>query len=198
MSWFGRLADWMQQILLPMGIWGLGLAAVLDSWFVPFPSGVDLWMITLCVREPAQAPLYVLIATLGSVLGASLLYVMVSKGEEAFLSRHAAEKLAHVRHKIERSGAWALTVAALLPPPAPFKLFVLTAAALRFPWTQFALGLLIGRLIRYSLEAFLAVRYGRQAWQLLLRAGPWAFAVAVLGLVLVVLILRRRGSSATA
>jgi membrane protein YqaA with SNARE-associated domain len=183
----------MQQILLPMGIWGLGLAAFLDSWFLPFPSGVDLWMITLSVRAPAQAPLYVLVATLGSVAGASMLYFMVRKGEDAFLSRHAADKLAHVRHKIERSGAWALTIAALLPPPAPFKLFVLTAGALRFPWTQFALGLLIGRLIRYSLEAFLAVRYGRAAWQLLLSAGPWVFAGTVLAglLLLVVLKLRR-------
>jgi len=194
LSWLGKLADWMQQVLLPMGIWGLGLAAVLDSWFLPFPSGVDLWMITLCVQDPTQAPLFVLTATLGSVAGASLLYIMVRKGEEAFLGKQAAaEKLARVRHKIERSGTWALAIAALLPPPAPFKLFILTAAVLRFPWSRFALGLLAGRVIRYSLEAFLAVHYGRQAWQLLLRAGPWAVGAGVLAtaLVLVALKLRR-------
>ena len=78
-------------------MWGLGLAAFLDSWFLPFPGGVDLWLITLCVQTPSQAPVYVVIAALGSVAGATMLYLMVSKGEEAFLGRHAATKLARVR-----------------------------------------------------------------------------------------------------
>jgi membrane protein YqaA with SNARE-associated domain len=193
------VAEWVERVLLPLGVWGLGLAAILDSWFLPFPSGVDLWMITLCVQNPAKAPLYVAVSTLGSLAGSSLLYFLVRKGEEAILRKQAtADKLARVRQRIERSGTWALTVAALLPPPAPFKLFILTAAVLQFPWPRFALGLLIGRVIRYSLEAFLAVRYGRQAWQLLLTAGPAAFAVGVLAILLVILILRRRSSQTAA
>ena len=183
----------MQQALLPWGFWGLGLAAVLDSWFLPFPSGVDLWMITLCVQDPPRAPLYVLVASIGSVAGASALYFMVRMGEDAVLGKKvAAERLEPVRRRIERSGVWALVVAALLPPPAPFKLFILAAGLLRVPWSKFAFGLLVGRALRYSLEAFLAVRYGREAWQLMLRAGPWAFGGTVLAVLLLVALLKWR------
>jgi membrane protein YqaA with SNARE-associated domain len=186
----------MEQVLLPLGVWGLAGAAVLDSSFVPFPSGVDLWMITLSVRNPAQAPLYVLVATVGSVAGSSLLYFAARKGEEALLGKRiSSEKIAGVRHRIERYGSLAIITAALLPPPAPFKLFILAAGLLQFPWSRFAAALLVGRLIRYSLEAFLAVRYGRQAWQMLLNAGPWAYGAAALGGVLLFVLFRlRRGT----
>ncbi|MBI2820388.1 MAG: DedA family protein [Acidobacteria bacterium] len=191
MPWLSKLASWVEQILLPWGIWGLAAAAVLDSSFVPFPSGVDLWMITLSVRNPAQAPLYVVIATVGSVAGASILYFAVRKGEEAFLGKKiSAEKIGRVRHRIERYGSWAIVIAALLPPPAPFKLFILSAGLLQFPWVRFALALLVGRAIRYSLEAYLAVRFGQHAWQMLLNAGPWAFGVAALVGLLIILLFK--------
>lgn len=198
MSWLSKMAVWVQQVLLPWGSWGLAAAAVLDSSIVPFPSGVDLWMITLCVQNPSRAPLYVLVASAGSVLGASALAYAVSKGEQAFLSKKMPpHKLEHARKKIEKSGFWALLAGTLLPPPAPFKLFIVAAGLLQYPLGKFALALLLGRLARYSLEAFLAVRYGREAWQLLLRAGPWAFVAAglVLAGVLVTLKFRRRSTA---
>lgn len=200
MPWLNKLAGWMEGVLLPWGAWGLGLAAVLDSSFVPIPSGVDLWMMTLSARSPAQAPLYVVVATVGSLMGASVFYFAVRKGEEAFLSKRVSvERIHEARQRIERYGSWAIVIAALLPPPAPFKLFVLSAGFFRFPWIRFALALLLGRTIRYSLEAFLAVRYGRQAWLMLLQAGPWAFAVAALvGMLLILLVRYRRRSSSKA
>jgi membrane protein YqaA with SNARE-associated domain len=178
----------------------LAAAAVLDSSFVPFPSGVDLWMITLSVHNPANTPLYVAVATVGSVAGSSILYFAARKGEEAFLGKRvSAERITRVRERIERYGYWAIIVAALLPPPAPFKLFILAAGLLQYPWVKFAAALSVGRIIRYSLEGYLAVRYGRQAWQMLLNAGPWAFAAAgLLGILLLVLIwVRRRLPSQT-
>ena len=193
MPWLNKLAVWVETILLPWGIWGLAAAAVLDSSFVPFPSGVDLWMITLCVHNPLQMPLYVFIATVGSVAGASLLYFAVRKGEEAFLGKRvSASRMAEVRRRIERYGFGAIVIAALLPPPAPFKLFILAAGLLQYPWSRFAVALLVGRAIRYSLEGYLAVRYGRQAWQMLLNAGPWAFGVAALTGCLVILVFKFR------
>jgi membrane protein YqaA with SNARE-associated domain len=198
LPWLQRVAGWMEALLLPLGIWGLAAAAVLDSSFVPFPSGVDLWMITLAVRNPAQAPLYVAVATAGSVAGASILYFAVRKGEEAFLGKRvSAEKIARVRRKIERYGSAAIVVAALLPPPAPFKLFILAAGLLQFPWPRFALALFVGRAIRYSLEGYLAIRYGEQAWHLLLEAGPLALVIGIAAIVVMVLLFtnRRRGAA---
>jgi membrane protein YqaA with SNARE-associated domain len=191
--WLNKLAGWVAKALLPWGAWGLGLAAVFDSSFLPLPGGVDLWMMTLSARYPARASLYVLITTMGSLIGASIFYFAVRKGEDAFLGNRVSEaKMGRARRHIERYGSWAIVIAALLPPPAPFKLFVLSAGLFRFPWIQFALALIIGRAVRYSLEAILAVRYGRQAWRMLLLAGPGAFIVAALACLLLVLLLRHR------
>ena len=197
MGWLSKLASRFEALLLPWGMWGLAAAAILDSSFIPFPSGVDLWMITLAVRDPAQAPLLVFVASVGSVAGASILYFTARKGEEVILGSASAEKMAQARRKIERSGEWAIIGGALLPPPAPFKLFVLAAGLLRFPWPRFALALLAGRAIRYALEAYLAVRYGRQAWEMLLRAGPWAFLAALLIAIVALLIVRSRRKTAS-
>jgi membrane protein YqaA with SNARE-associated domain len=193
LSWLNQIALWVQHSLLPWGSWGLALAAVADSSVVPFPSGVDLWMITLCVQNPYRAPLYAVVASIGSVAGATALAFAVSKGEEAFLARKVPpEKLEQARRKIEQSGFWALVAGGILPPPTPFKLFVIAAGLLRYPLGKFTAALFIGRMIRYSLEGFLAVRYGRKAWQLLLRAGPWAFVAAASAAILALLIYQSR------
>jgi membrane protein YqaA with SNARE-associated domain len=197
--WLSKLVLWAQQVLLPWGSWGLAAAAVLDSSILPFPSGVDLWMITLCAQNPPRAPLYVFVASVGSVVGASALSLAVGKGERVFLSKKLSQrKLERARKKIEESGFWALLVGSLLPPPAPFKLFIVAAGLLQYPLGKFALALLLGRLARYSLEAYLAVRYGREAWQLLLLAGPWAFVATLLGLVLILILWKLRRNRALA
>jgi membrane protein YqaA with SNARE-associated domain len=198
LSWLNHIAAWVQRVLLPLGSWGLFFAAVADSSVVPFPSGVDLWTITLCAQNPSRAPLYALVASVGSVIGATALMFAVSRGEQAFLSgKLPPEKVDQARRKIEGSGFWALVAGGLLPPPTPFKLFIVAAGLLRYPLGKFMMALLVGRLIRYSLEAYLAVRYGHEAWQLLLRAGPWALLAAALLAIITFLIYRlsRRSSA---
>lgn len=196
MPWLDKLAAWVQEVLLPLGVWGLAPAAVLDSSFLSLAGGVDLWLVSLCVRDSARTPLYVLIATLGSVAGASALYLAVRKGGEVVLKKKLPlARLSRVRLKVERYGSWALLVAALLPPPAPFKMFIIAAGLLRHPLERFVLALLVGRLIRYSLEGLLAARYGRQAWEWLLRSGPWVIVAVLLALILVIAARKIRGKT---
>ena|ERR1041385_3903577 len=184
LPWLSRAALWVQNVLVPLGGWGLGAAAILDSSLIPFPSAVDVWMITLCVENPYRAPLYILVASIGSVIGASALAFGVSKGEKALLARSVSEeKIEHARQRIERSGFWAIAGGALLPPPAPFKLLVVAAGVLQYPMKKFAVALLAGRLVRYSLEAILAIRFGHQAWNLLVQAGPWVYGALLLILI---------------
>jgi len=66
-----------------------------------------------------------------------------------------------------------------------------------YRWGGFALALLVGRAIRYSMEGYLAVRYGRQAWQLLLRLGPWAFLAVTLAALLFFVLFRLRRNERT-
>jgi membrane protein YqaA with SNARE-associated domain len=174
-------------------MWGLAPAAFFDSSFFSLAGGVDVWLISLCVHDPARIPLYVAAAAAGSVAGASALYFTVRKLGEAFTrNRLSSERMATVRRQVERYGSWALLVASLTPPPTPFKLFIIAAGLLRHPFEKFLLALLVGRTIRYSIEGFLAARYGEQTWQWLLRLGPWAVAAVLLAVAAILLGLKLR------
>ena len=199
MLFLDQLAAWAQRVLLPLGAGGLFAASVLDSSFVPFPSGVDLWFISLSALYPSRMPFYVLVTAAGSVLGCSVLYFLGRKGEEALWERkHKDGTASRVRQWVEKYGSLSLFVAALLPPPTPFKLFVLTAGLLKLRYGKFVLALLLGRLLRYFLEGLLAVRYGRQVWEWLVRSGPLAFAILLAALVLLLLanLLRHKATPA--
>ena len=187
MPFLAKLALAAQKVLLPLGGWGLFVAAALDSSFLSFAGGVDLWLVSVCALRPSQMPLYALAAAAGSVIGCSALYVAVRKGEEALLERNrSTPRFAHVRNFVEKYGAWSLFLVALLPPPTPFKLFVLAAGLLQLPYRKFVLALVAGRSLRYFGEGLLVVWYGRQVWERMVRSGPalFGFVLAALGLLL--------------
>ena len=188
MFFLGRLAEWAQKVLLPLGGWGLFAAAVLDSSFLALPGGMDLWMISLSALRPSRMPFYVIVATVGSVIGCSTLYFVARKGEAAFSEKNPKYSgLPRARRWVERHGSLALIVAALLPPPAPFKLFVIAAGLMKQSFAGFVLALLIGRSARYLLEGLLAVRYGQQAWEWLENSGPAVIGAVVVAIVLIFL-----------
>lgn len=82
--------------------------------------------------------------------------------------KHAGRRAAKIRLWLNRHGFVSIVVTALLPPPNPFKVFVIAAGALEMPVRTFVLGLIVARGIRFFGEAFLAVKYGDQASQFLL------------------------------
>ena len=173
MPFLVKVALAAQKVLLPLGGWGLFVAAALDSSFLSFAGGVDLWLVSVCALRPSQMPLYALAAAAGSVIGCSALYVAARKGEEALLERNrSTPRFAHVRGFMESYGAWSLFVVAFLPPPTPFKLFVLAAGLLQLPYRKFVIALVAGRSVRYFVEGLLAVWYGRQVWDWMIRSGP--------------------------
>lgn len=195
MDFLRSLAQTIQEMLLPLGGWGLFAAAALDSSFLSFAGGVDLWLVSQSAMMPSRMPLYALAATVGSLAGCSTLYYTVRKGEEAILERHRSKpRFARVRQYVEKYGAWSLFVISILPPPSPFKLCVVTSGLLKLPYRKFVLALVVGRGIRYFGEGFLTVRYGQQAWEWMGRFGPFLFAIvlAALGLILITRKLRGR------
>src|SRR5260370_17109248 len=102
-------------------------------------------------------------SALGSVSGCLALYYVAKKGEEAFFHRHAGEYAPRIRAWIDRNSFLSVLIAALLPPPTPFKFFVLAAGAFEVPVRTFTVALLVARGFRYFGEGILAVRYGNQA-----------------------------------
>ncbi len=163
-----HLPHWLQAIVASAGGLGLFLIAFLDSSVLTFPVINDLLLINLSVRYPARMPYYAAMATLGSVGGCLLLYYIARKGEEAMFHKHAGPRAHRIQAWIRRNGFVSIMLTALLPPPTPFKVFVIAAGALDMPVRTFILGLLVARGIRFFGEGFLAVRYGDQASQFLL------------------------------
>ena len=163
-----HLPHWLQAIVASAGGLGLFLIAFLDSSVLTFPVINDLLLIDLSIRYPARMPYYAAMATLGSVLGCVLLYYLARKGGEAMFHKHAGPRARHIHAWINRNGFVSILVTALLPPPTPFKVFVIAAGALEMPLRTFILGLLAARAIRYFGEGFLAIRYGDQAGNFLL------------------------------
>jgi membrane protein YqaA with SNARE-associated domain len=163
-----HLPYWLQAIVASAGGLGLFLIAFLDSSVLTFPVINDLLLIDLSIRYPARMPYYAAMATLGSVAGCLLLYYLARKGGEAMFHKHAGPRARHIHAWINRNGFLSILVTALLPPPTPFKIFVIAAGALEMPVRTFVLGLLAARGIRFFGEGYLAVRYGDQAGLFLL------------------------------
>jgi membrane protein YqaA with SNARE-associated domain len=163
-----HLPRWLQGIVASTGGLGLFLIAFLDSSVLTFPVINDLLLIDLSIRYPARMPYYAGMATLGSVGGCLLLYYIARKGGHAMFHKHAGRRAKRIHDWIRRNGFVSILVTALLPPPTPFKVFVIAAGALEMPVGTFVLGLVVARGVRFFGEGLLAVRYGEQGTQFLL------------------------------
>jgi membrane protein DedA with SNARE-associated domain len=140
---------------------GLLLLGILDSSFLFLPLGNDLLLVGLTARNPQHWFYYVLMASIGSVLGCFFTDVVSRKGgEEGLQKRVSKRRLRYVQAQVEKHGGFALALASLMPPPFPFTPFVIVAAALNYP--RFRLLGIIGffRVIRFSIEALLALHFG--------------------------------------
>ena len=175
-----HLPHWLQAVVASAGGPGLFLIAFLDSSVLTFPVINDLLLINLSIRFPARMPYYAAMATLGSVAGCLLLYYIARKGGEAMFHKQAGPRAQHIHAWIKRNGFVSILVTALLPPPTPFKIFVIAAGALEMPVRTFVLGLLVARGFRFFGEGFLAVRYGDEASQYLAAHKLEVAAIAVL------------------
>ena len=161
---FEAISAWLRNALLPYGGFGLMVLAMCDSSFVSLPEVNDILLMTFAINDPGSMVKYALLTTLGSVIGCALLYAVGRKGGEAFLRKtFADERLAKVQRWYQRHGVLAVIVPSLLPPPTPFKVFVLSAGTFGISWPKFLTAVIIGRGIRYFSEGILAVMYGQQA-----------------------------------
>ena len=163
---FVNLNSWKQKIIAfasGLGAPGLFLISFLDSSVLSFPIINDLLLIQLSMQNHARMPLYALMAATGSVLGCVLLYFLARMGGEAYFHRKAGARAHAIRHWVERNGFGGMLIAALLPPPTPFKIFVFAAGVFEAPIFGFASAITLARLFRYFGVGYLAVRYGADA-----------------------------------
>ena len=189
LNWFwhkitGFLAQ-VKDFLLAYGPFGLFAIALLDSALIPLPGGPDVVMILLTIQNPAWMPIYAAAATLGSVAGCVILYYISRRAGWRALDRFSETKVARVRQAIDRYDVLSVLVASILPPPFPFKLFVISSGVFGVNIVRFALAIGVGRAVRFLLEGYLAIRYGENAEGLFKQYFPWV----ALGLVLLIALL---------
>jgi membrane protein YqaA with SNARE-associated domain len=153
-------ALWFQEVLLPYGVLGILLLSAMDSSFVPMPAFIDLAVMGAAALSPQNAVGYAAAAVVGSTAGVMIVYGLARGGRRA--AGGEGKRIAWAEDFLKRRGALALLGAALMPAPFPFKVVVLSAGYLRQPVPSVILGVTTGRVIRFGLEAFLAVRYGEQ------------------------------------
>jgi membrane protein YqaA with SNARE-associated domain len=166
---------WIQGVLIPaLGPPGLFLVAVMDSSFLTIPEVNDLLVVTSATAFPSRAWLYILMATLGSVAGSTILWWIGRRGGHSALERRfGAERVERTRALFSRWGILALAIPSVLPPPMPFKIFVLSSGVFDMPLRRFVLTLLVARGLRYSFWGTLGVLYGREALAMLQRFDAW-------------------------
>jgi membrane protein YqaA with SNARE-associated domain len=196
-----RLLAWVQGFSESLGGPGLFILAFLDSSFLSFPQVVDILVVLLTVRHKERVLFYALMAVLGSMGGCYALYRVGRRGGEAILVKRFEQR--YVDRAVDlfrRYGLLAVLVPSLLPPPTPFKAFVLAAGVARMRTFDFLLAIAIGRFIRYSGQGLLAVWYGDQAVQFLQThaqtVGLWLGIAILAGCVTWFWWRRRRGAVA--
>jgi membrane protein YqaA with SNARE-associated domain len=199
-----RAVVWIQLVLVPwLGAPGAFLVAFLDSSFLSLPEINDLIVVMAAVSHPETVWLFALMATLGSLAGCAVLWWLGRRGGEGLLLRRfGAERVRQVRRAFERWNILALAVPAVLPPPMPFKVFVIAAGVFGLPFRRFATTLLMARGLRYAVWGVLGILYGERALAILKAADHWfsersaillaSFAVVTLAIVLAAMVLRRR------
>ena len=187
---------WLQGFALAIGGPGLFVVAFLDSSFISLPQINDVLVVLMVTQNKARMPYYAAMATLGSVAGCYAIYYLADKGGDAFLRkrlRPGSTERALALYK--RYGLLALMIPALLPPPAPFKLFVLMAGVAKVRPIPFVAAIAIARGIRYVALGFLAIWYGDAALELIQTHGRQV-GLGLAGLIVVAAVgwwlLRRR------
>jgi membrane protein YqaA with SNARE-associated domain len=168
------LLEWL-KVFGPVGLLGISLV---DSMGVPLPGGPDAVMILLSAKTPALMPVYALAATVGSAIGCTLLYLVARRAGAAALSRVTQSKRDRIENLLGRYDLAAVMLPAVLPPPFPFKPFVLCAGVFRLKTWRFIVAIFIGRAVRFLVEGWLAIRFGEDAGRIISQHG-WKVLIAV-------------------
>jgi membrane protein YqaA with SNARE-associated domain len=189
----------LSAALVTLGGPGLALLACLDSSFLPLPEVVDGSMMWLVVQHPDRWVYYAAMATAGSLGGCYVLYALARKGGHAFISKHLHES--HIERGMvtfRKYGVLTVVVPSILPPPMPFKPFILFAGVADVSPGLFVAAIVTGRGFRYGVEALLAYWYGASAMAYveanMRTVSLWFAGVVAVAGILTVLWRRRRAA----
>jgi membrane protein YqaA with SNARE-associated domain len=189
-----RYTQFIWGLLQPLGSWGVFAIAAIDGSLLGMP--LDPVVAGYVYQSPHRFLLYVLMASAGSAAGSIVLYGIGYKGGEVLLQkRMSPQKFESMRRSFDRHEFWALMLPAMLPPPFPFKLFVLAAAAFEMNFAHFELAIFAGRFVRFMILAVLTIKFGPRVVSITAQLVHQHLAALLMALVVILvgyLLLRRR------
>ena len=176
-----RFVEWIKGFALAWGGPGLFLIGFLDSSFLSFPEVNDLLIVWMVAQHKERLVYYAFMATAG--LGPGMFRRCITSPARAarpfcadvFTSDTSTSGL----KLFQKYGLFVVIVPALLPPPAPFKIFVLLAGVAAIPVWQFVTAIAVARGIRYGGEGLLAVIVRRSGERVSAGSRPRSRALAV-------------------
>jgi membrane protein YqaA with SNARE-associated domain len=194
----------MLAALKPLGVWGIGGLAIIDSTSIPMP--IDALLIDYVAHDHARFLLYCFMAALGSAIGSLLPYYLGRAGGELFLlKRINRERYESLRDRFERQEFLAIMVPAMMPPPMPVKLFEFAAGVFEMKPVWFFSAIFVGKFVRFLIWAIITITYGPTILHTITRAlhRHLGYALGASGIVIVLLLVyvfrkvfdRRRGTT---
>ena len=156
-----KYTAWILHLLTPLGIWGVFAIAFADSALLGMP--VDAIVAFYVYQDHRRLLLYVVMASLGSAIGSIPLYVIgYLGGEKVLRKRISEERFLRIHRSFEEHEFWALMFPGMLPPPMPFKIFVLGAAVFEMRFRDFLAAMFAGRFVRFLVLSLLMLWFGPQ------------------------------------
>jgi membrane protein YqaA with SNARE-associated domain len=156
-----RYTAWILGLMKLLGIWGAFVIAFADSALLGMP--VDFVVARYVYEDHRRIVIYVAMAALGSALGSIPLYLIgYLGGEKVLRKRISEERFLKIHRSFEAHEFWALMFPAMLPPPLPFKIFVLGAAVFEMRFRDFLVAIFLGRCVRFGVLSMLVLWFGPQ------------------------------------
>lgn len=190
MNFLKHLAGKLEHSLLLYGGWGLVGISTLDSAGISMPGVKDVLLMYLSSRDPRRAWIYVLGCMLGTMVGSFVIYVIGRTGARLLKRKPSDQEMSRAKKWLVKNDFLTVIIASLLPPPLPFKPFLLGSGALRMSPLRFASALLVGGGLRFGAEAWIGVRYGAGGETFLKQNIIW-ISLAFVGIVVVTAVVYR-------
>ncbi len=188
------------MLLQHLGIWGVFVIAFADSALLGMP--VDAIVAAYVYQDRKRLLFYVVMASLGSALGSIPLYIIgYLGGEKVLRKRISEERFLRIHRSFEQHEFWDLMFPGMLPPPMPFKIFVLAAAVFEMKFRDFLLAIFAGRFVRFLTLSLLALWFGPQIVELMgtiLRRHVYGVLGIVVVIVVVIWMIARKRARETA
>ena len=187
----------LMATLKPLGVWGLGGLAFIDSGLFPLPTTMDGVVIGYVATDHRKFLLYVAMAAGASAIGSLIPYYVGRAGGELFLLKRINRKRYEgLRDRFERQEFMAIMVPAMMPPPMPIKLFEFAAGVFEMKPLLFATAIFTGKFVQFLVCALITVFYGPEIAHAGRRAvhehlGPVLGVVGIIVLVIFVYVLRK-------